>query len=105
MLGSDQVTVIELKDTAVAMTLVGAEGAIKTKLNELIRSFLRGGGGGVWCKRSVDDWVPYTSGKEWFTLYTCFVGLDCDWVTWLTDTSSSECMYDDGVVCEWIQVC
>ena len=35
---------------------------------------------------------------------TCFVGLDYDWVTWLTDTSSSECMYDDGVVCEWIQV-
>ena len=46
MLGSDQVTIIELKDTAVAMTLVGAEGAIKTKLIELIRPFLRGGGGG-----------------------------------------------------------
>ena len=52
----------------------------------------------------MDDWVPYTSGKELFTLYTCFVGLDCDWVTWLTDTSSSECIYDDGVACEWIQV-
>ena len=36
--------------------------------------------------------------------HTCFVGLDCKWVTWLTDTSSSECMYDDGIVYEWIQV-
>ena len=36
MLGSDQVTVIELKDTAVAMTLVGGEGAIKTKSIEVI---------------------------------------------------------------------
>ena len=44
-------------------------------------------------------------GYEAMSDYTCFIGLDYKWVTWLTDTSSSECMYDDGVVGEWIQVC
>ena len=91
MLGSDQVTLIVSKDTAVAMTLIGAEGAIKKSIMNKIRAFLVS----ISC-------VDVCACVE--VIITCFVGLDYKWVTWLTDTSSSECIYDDGVVCEWIQV-